>query len=131
MLILHADVFEEMITGTATNWYSYAQFNAAIGSADRLEVAGLVTNISGTVVVNCYPEHSIDGRVWTLSPTATSVFSTSSVNSLNNGVVLWGQLWGPNNPNGFDAGSFCRLRITLSGNSPQCRLKLTAAGRSV
>ena|ERR1043165_6164981 len=118
MLLFNVDVFQEMIVGTTGTWYSYAQFNDILGQAERLAVLAHTTNVGGTTPkLNIFADDSLDGKNWVLG---TSSLYTAT---LTNGLVQFAQKVG-------GIGTFGRLRIQLTGTTPQCRLKLTATGRS-
>ena len=120
MLIYNADVFNEVITGTSTTWFSYAPFNATLGSSDLASVFAYTTNVTGTgTQLNIFGDVSNDGRVWFISQSA---FFPGT--NLTNGLVQQAFL------SQFSF-SFMRLRFTLSGlSTAQCQLKLTVTGRS-
>lgn len=124
MLILNTDVFEEMLTGTGTTWYSYSEFNATIAAADQLAVFAYATNISNTsVVLNIGVDDSIDGRNWQVFTTPL-ISGTISVTAPAYQVRV-----GTAYP--YTPASFSRFRIYLSGSSSAaCRLKLSISGRT-
>jgi hypothetical protein len=81
-----------------------------------------------TPTINLFGDDSIDGRNWVLGTTplvsSTQVFNTDS-------LLLYGfkQAALGFNPS---PGSFARFRFTLGGAAAvQCRVKLTATGRSL
>lgn len=117
MLIYNAEVFNEVITGTAT-WYSYAPFNETLGTADMSGVFAYTTNVSGSPTLSLYTDISNDGRLWFQPGSPIVSFAPS------NGLV---QTFYLNQGNNF---SFMRLRINLGGASQQCQLKLNVVGRS-
>lgn len=129
MLILSSDVFDEVVAGTTTTWYSYAQFNPALGSADSLSVMVYLTNRGTTTpTINLFGDDSIDGRNWVLGNTplvsSTQLFNTDSLLMYGFKAAALGF-----NPS---PGSFARFRFTLGGAAGvQCRVKLTATGRSL
>lgn len=89
--------------------------NALLGAVDLYTVFAVATSVSGTLPsVNVYVDQSCDNRTWILGSSA--IIS----GALSEGQVLHGT--GP-----FAA--FLRLRVTLGGTSPQCRLRLRVAGR--
>lgn len=120
MLLFNADVFDEIITGTAGTWYSYSQHNAMLGAGNTYAIFATPTNVTGTSpTLTLFFETSIDGRAW-----FTSVSAITGA-SMSNGVVLYGSM-----SSGAGIGSYARLRIVLGGTTPACRLKVSVTGRS-
>lgn len=119
MLLWNHDVFDEVITGTTTIWYSASTFNALLGSADRLVVLAYPTGLVSSPSLNAYVESSSDNQHWAIP--ATLLWAGQV---LAEGAVLRAQA---NNQLAFN-----RLKITLGGSSTsQCRLKVTVTGRAV
>lgn len=115
MLRLNRQVFDEIITGTATTWYTSAADNALVASIDSYTIFAVATNVSGTSPsVNVYVDQSCDNQTWILGGTP------ALSGGLTEGLVLQGA--GALTP-------FLRLRVTLGGTAPQCRLRLTVTGR--
>lgn len=120
-------VFDDFISGTASTWYSGAEFNAKIGQSDFFAVVALLQPpVSGTSpTITVASQHSVDGRNWI----ATGVIELSAVSIANNGVYSGsnaGHLYG-----GTPLAPFVRLAITLGGTNPQGRLKLYVTARTV
>ena len=119
MLIFNADVFNEVITGTSTTWFSYPSFNGTIGTADTAQVYAYSTNVTGTgTQLNLWVDGSNDGHLW------FGIANLLSGTNLQNGLVQQAVL-AQVNP------AFMRLRFTLIGLATgQCQLKLSVTGRS-
>lgn len=119
MLVFSKQVFDEIITGTGVNWVSDPPDNGLLGSADRLLVIAYATNVTETTgTLRIYRDESADNQNWwqpLLTPTIGTTFGATS-------VVMKGEISQPL--------SFVRLRITMLGTNPQCRLKVTVVGRS-
>jgi hypothetical protein len=116
MLLFNQQVFDEIITGTGTTWFSGVQYNTLLGSADHLLLMGYVTSVTGTSpTVTQGWEHSADGQEW--------VTNTVSPVAISEGTKLLTPVYGylP----------YMRLRITLGGTNPSCRLRFMAAGRTL
>ena len=115
--MFNVDAFDEIITGTAMTWYTAAAFNPVIGAADEFVLFAFVTNVSGTSpALSVYVDQSGNNRTWILggSPLISS--------ALSNNLLLQGT-------QGTSA-SFIRLRMAMTGTTPQCRLRLTVTGRN-
>jgi hypothetical protein len=116
MLVFHEQVFDETISGTSTTWYTADQHNGLFGAADFFSVFAVATDAVGTVQINF--DESADNQHWF---TTTFQFGLSVGGNLVDAAPL-------NNP---PALPFGRLRVTLSGTNPTCRLKLTVTGRTL
>ena len=113
-------IFDDIITGTGTSWYSPADFNDLLGTADAFAVAAAVSAVSGTSpTLTVQAEHSCDGQNW--NATASAEISTAIANDL----LYWGYRYEETTI----LMSLVRFKITLGGTTPQCRLKLFATGR--
>jgi len=119
MLTLNRDVFDEVILGTATTWYTSADLNQTLGVADFTQFFVLATSVNGTPSLSIFVDHSADNRTW-IQATNNLIISPLTEN-------VMGQLSGPTS--GL---SFLRLRILLSGTTSGCgcRLKISATGRN-
>ena len=63
MLSLHAQVFDEIITGTTSTWYTSSQFYEAVGASDTWSIHACASFVSGTnPTLTVYAEHSSDGQ---------------------------------------------------------------------
>ncbi len=110
------EVFDEFVTGTNTTWYSPATLNETLGQADWLTVIGVVTNASGaSASADVRIDTSSDGRNWV--DVGGFTIASLTENAMGQGQFVQGL-------------SYVRLRITLAGTSPACRLRIGATGRS-
>jgi hypothetical protein len=114
--------FDDIIFGTGTNWYTSASFNDELGSADGLVLHAAPSFVSGTApTLTCQIEHSANGRNWVNAQT------TAEINGLGltNYIPLEGKLsmFSPVLLN------FVRVRISMGGTAPQCRLCIYVTGR--
>lgn len=123
MLTFNMDVFDEFITGTATTWYTAAELNQVLGSADSAVIIAHATSVTGAPSLSVYVDQSADNRTWALQGTAGLSVATVTENSMAQTFFL---------PGVSGTLSFMRLRITLGGTNPGagCRLKLSATGRN-
>jgi hypothetical protein len=123
MRVATLDLFDDSIAGTGFTWYSRPDTYQALGRADSFVFQATVYNVTGTtpgLIVQV--EHSADAQNWVSAVATpeitTSVVSNNSYQGSKDGIspVLL---------------EFIRLRISLTGTSPQCRLKLTATTRAL
>lgn len=113
-------VFDDIISGTATTWYSAADRAYELGQADFIAVAAVVSGVSGTTpTLTVQAEHCCDGRSWVATP-----FAEIGVGIANEGVYVG---WRDET---FGFMSYLRFKITLGGTTPACRLKLFVTGRT-
>jgi len=122
MRVATINLFDDSISGTGINWYSRPDTYRAMGHADSFIFMATVYNATGTtpgLVVQV--EHSADAQNW-VSVVASPEISTTVAS--NNAFAA--------SRDGFFPVllEFVRLRISLTGTNPQCRLKLTATTRS-
>jgi hypothetical protein len=123
MLALRADVFDEIITGTSTTWYSSSAHNATLGRPDFLLFIAVATRVSGVSPgLSVWIDTSPDNRSWSLSTTAGGDIAIAAP-SLTEGAMAQAWSW-------TGGGPFVRLRIVLAGTDPQCRLKVAVTGRT-
>lgn len=112
--------FDEIIAGTGNTWYTPESYQSEIGACDFLVVTAQVTGVSGTLpTLTCQFEQSADGRNWLANG------ATPEINGwgfANDGITSAA----PGNP----FLRLMRLKITLGGTNPACRLKLFVAGRA-
>lgn len=114
--------FDDVITGTAATWYTSADHNGPLGFADALEIHAVTTNVSGTSpALTCQVEHSANGRHWLNAQASAEIGAVA----ISNDASFLGVVPLLNPP----LLTFVRIRISLSGTSPQCRLKLHVTGR--
>lgn len=124
MIVFSGLVFDNIVSGTTTTWYTPARFDDPLGLGDELSVHAITTGVGGTgPTLTCQVETSANGKDW-YSPHGL----TPEINGLGiaNDTVLEGSV------SIFDIvlQKFVRVRIVLGGNGPVCRLKLYATGRS-
>lgn len=121
MLLDHALVFDDIISGTTSTWYSPSEMNARLGAADAFAVHACTTFVSGTgPTLTVQAEHSSDGESWIATPAPPEI-STAIANDSS--------YWGSRDPYNMNMMGLLRFKITLGGTNPQCRLKLYATGR--
>jgi hypothetical protein len=121
MLVFHEHIFDEIITGTADSWYTSSEHNKLFSKADVFTLFVVATDVSGTgtLTLNLHQEFSGDNEHWSpFDLVVTGNLSTAGP------FVRTGLM--------FNAGlPFARLRASLSGTNPQCRLQLRLTGRAV
>jgi hypothetical protein len=121
MRVYNLQVFDDTISGTSTTWYSNGDFNRSLGAADELALAAHVASVSGTSpTLTVQVEHCADGVSWRSTPSAEI-----SAGALTNDVVLVGM-----RTTATVLLPFVRMKITLGGTTPACRLKLYVTGRA-
>jgi hypothetical protein len=113
MLSFATLVFDDIITGSTSTWYTPASFNDALGSVEFLALHAVTTYVSGDPVLDCIFEHSGNGRDWLTT-------SRGIEGSIANGASLVERF------TTADLQSLGRIKVVLSAG--QCRLKLYAAG---
>jgi hypothetical protein len=118
MRIYGEQVFDDTISGTTNAWYSPARYDELLGRADLLAVMAVVSGVSGTATLNLEIQHSGDGRHW--SETGNDSFSLSGDESFLLSRLVWPTLLGR-----------IRLKASLTGTNPSCRLKLFVTGRAI
>ncbi len=112
--------FDDIVAGTSTTWYTPSPLNEALGTADVIVLHAVPTMVSGTSpTLTCTVEHSADGRSWNAMESAPAINAAALVT----GTSLLGT-GTTNSPL-----QRVRVKITLGGTSPQCRLKLYATTR--
>lgn len=111
--------FDDMISGTASTWYTPMDLNDLLGASDALVLHASTSAVTGTgPTLTCQVEHSASAEDWAavgLAQISTSIANDGSYKGLVdtfNPVML----------------GFVRVKITLGGTSPACRLKLYATG---
>jgi hypothetical protein len=117
-------VFDDLISGTVTTWYTGDEFVDRLGSTDSFAVGAVVTNLGGLpLTLTVQGEHSCDEQGWMATPLA----EVPGVSVPTSGGLYWGS-WGA-----FSLMVLAKLRfrITLGGTNPSCRLKLFVTGRDV
>jgi hypothetical protein len=115
--VLTKQIFDTVLKGAGT-WYTSDALASELGESDAYAVHAVPTGLSSPApTITISVEHSADGQNW--SPATQLVSWSPSGSDLTRSV---GQ---SNTP-----GSRRRFKITFSGTSPQCRLKLHFTGRS-
>jgi hypothetical protein len=121
MRLYHMQIFDDLIEGTSSAWYSGAEYNDVLGSADYIVVSAVVTGLGGSPTLTVSSEDSGDALHWIPAPTAEINGVTLTANDTVYSGVVFGQ--------GGILLSLVRFKITLGGTTPKCRLKLYATGR--
>jgi hypothetical protein len=116
-------IFDERISGTGTNWYTSADFNDRLGTGDQLALHAVTTAVSGTApTLTCRVETSANGKDWYAAQTTPEINASAMVN----GKASQGQV-----PAFLPVlQKYARVRLSLGGSSPACRVKLYATGRT-
>jgi hypothetical protein len=125
MLAFAQQIFDNDLAGSSSTWYSLAQYNPLLGSADALSLQILAGNVTGTSpTLTLRFQFSANNQHWvnaagTAELNAQALTSGGnyalSKNGQSNGVLL----------------RYVRLAISLGGTNPTCRLKLFASGRTL
>jgi hypothetical protein len=124
MKVFHITAFDENIAGTGGVWYSRQEHSDRLALADMLVMHAVASNVTGTAGVVVRVEHSANGQNW------VNVSSGTGAEIVNTDIV------GTANSFGAVSGltqimlAYTRLKVTLTGTSPQCRLKIMVTGRS-
>jgi hypothetical protein len=117
VLLFNEKVFEDTLVG-AGPWYTPGYYNGVLGSAEMLVIMGVVTNFAGSSpLLRVFLEFSADEVSWLDFgfPFLTKSSSDPPVISSVAGSFY----------------EFTRLRIDMTGTTPQCRLKLYVTGRTL
>lgn len=123
MRIFNVAVFDEVIAGTANAWYTPATDNDLFGTADGLFLQATTSNASGVLPsLTCQFEHSGDGMNWV--PVGSADIISASI-PLESEASFAGSA-GMFTPTLL---RFVRIKISLGGTLPRCRLKLSVTGR--
>lgn len=123
MRLYHLQVFDDIISGTSSTWYSNADHDSTLGGADWIVVGAVTSSVSGTSPsLSLFVEYSGDGINWS-SPFPPLLGGSISNQGLHANVL---------SPGGTFPVllSHIRLKFTLSGTNPQCRLRLYVTGRA-
>jgi hypothetical protein len=124
MRVLSRLVFDEIIAGTSTTWYTATEHNAILGAPDRFGIHAIVTDTAGTnnPKLTVWGQTSGDGQHW------IDIEANPAIdNQLFTAGQYYGQVAGVLPP--FLA--YVRLAMSLTGTNPSCRLKLYVCGRSL
>jgi hypothetical protein len=122
MHLFTLDVFDDIISGTGGTWDSASIHNGVLGSADVISIHAVTTGVSGTSpTLTVRLQSAADGEYWTNAATNPEI----------NGLAIANEtiLVGTNTAAGMIQAN-ARLRITLGGTSPKCRLRLSVTGRA-
>jgi hypothetical protein len=120
-------VFDDVVQtpgGSAGPWYSEAEHQGLLGTADALAVGAVVQYLSGaSVTVTVTLEHSGDGRNWFTHPQGSVVIdSLASADGILAGYV--------NDTNAFLP--YVRFKFAISAaGAVECRIRLYVTGRTV
>lgn len=119
MRVFNLQVFDAIIAGTAGTWYSRSEFDHVLGLAGNHAFQACVSDVRGTSpTLSVASETSADSLNWISSGGPSDI---SGVSMSNNSSYAGANTLGSNGP-------FVRLRITLGGTSPSCRLVLYVTG---
>ncbi len=118
MLTIASEVFDAVIKGTSTTWYTAEQHDAGLGAADRYSIVVAPTAVGGTSpTLTVVAQESADDQRWadlaTLISGVTPVSNTAITAAVSTQRLRFG-----------------RLKITMGGTNPTCRLSITATGRT-
>ena len=122
MSAFSGQVFDDTISGTSGTWYTASKFNEGLGSGDMLAVVASITDVGGSSpALTVKVEHSADGRDWIEADTSILTGAIPSTGGVYHGTTpYWPTLL-----------AFIRLKLTLTGTSPKCRVKLSAVSRNL
>lgn len=123
-------LFDDSISGTGVVWYSPDEYSEELGEHDQIGVHAAVSNVSGTLpTLTVNVEHSADGQNWLTARGYAPWGSAQGLPEISTAI-------GPNATySGSDTGldpvllGFVRLKVTLGGTGPKCRLKLAVTCR--
>jgi hypothetical protein len=120
MRLFTVQAFDDIISGTGEVWHSPASLSDLLGSADALLLQAVTTDVAGaSPTLTCRIETSANGKDWLFLGFPAAI----DAQAMANDKVLHGE---------YGAISFflhfVRLRISLGGTDPRCRLKVYAAG---
>jgi hypothetical protein len=123
MRLYNLSVFDDIIAGTASTWYSQGDYDKALASADWLVIGASITAVSGTTpTLTVQLEQCCDGLNWIAVGSPVLNATSLSANGLYFGEAGAG--------GALIFMSYLRAKITLGGTTPQCRLKLYVTGRA-
>jgi hypothetical protein len=115
MRLFTDQVFDMVLQGTGP-WYTSDALTELLGSPDAFAVQAVPTGVSTPApTLTVVAEHSADNRNWhpSPSPAISEAVSNGSIFA-GAGQVFLGRM---------------RFKVTMSGTSPACRLKLYVTGR--
>ena len=117
MLNTNIVCFDEQIKGTTKTWYTPAELNEVFGRSEMLILHATVTNVAGTSPqLNLAIESSVNSEDW-VSLGTTPLSPLVEQACFARSFTIFG-------------GRFVRISMTLSGTSPECRLKLGVTART-
>lgn len=120
MKYFNVPIFDEYISGgSPAQWYSSDEFLSLLGGADVLEIQAATSMVSGTS-----PTLTIDTQQSADGSNFAPHTSMASVPISNNGIYCAGTTTAARPLR------LVRIRISLGGTAPRCRLKITATGRA-
>jgi hypothetical protein len=131
MRTITQQIYDEIISGSGTTWYSSLEWNSALASHDRVAVHLIATNVAGTnPKLTVRMELSGDnqswcadnGQVFEAALVSGSQYYVSFVEGPLDGAQGLGSGWGLPN---------ARLAISMVGTNPTCRLKAFFCGRRI
>ena len=121
-------VFDQVISGTSTTYFTGTEFHQVLAHADFAAIQAYPTSVPNTTTqLTVSFQSSADSQNWVAVPAPlsinlvtlasnVSVVGSSSDNTIGTLVRM-------------NFGAFVRLAITLSGVNPSCRLKLYYTAR--
>ena len=122
MQILSQQLFDDNVAGTGVSWYTPAEYNDLLGSADLLAIQVLSSNVSGTgPTLTAKIQWSGDNQHW-LDVGSPGI----NGDPLANNSKYYFQ---HNGTNGV-ALAYARISINLGGTSPAARLRVFVCGRT-
>jgi hypothetical protein len=123
MRLFTLEVFDDVISGTGTNWYSTAMHNSILGSADVFAIQAVTTGVSGTTpTLTVRLQSAADAENW------ANAAGTAEINA--QGIANETSLVGTNSADPGMIQANVRLQISLGGTSPKCRLRLYVTGHA-
>lgn len=112
MRALNLTLFDDLISGTSTSWTTPSGFDDELGKHDQIAVIAQVGDVSGTATLAVTIEHSADGQHWLSASGIPDIATALAPQSAYYGSRSAGLL------------GFVRLKVSLGGTAPACRLKL-------
>ncbi len=120
MRLVSMQIFDDTISTTSATFTTPKELYTVLGAADNFGLQAVVTGVSSpSPTLTVQAEHSADGQNW-LAVAAAEISTTLAENTAYFGwrdgllpLLL----------------SHLRFKITLTGTSPECRLKLFFCGR--
>jgi S1-C subfamily serine protease len=115
MRLFTEQVFDMVLSGTGP-WHTSDALTEVLGSPDAFAVQAVATGVSTPApTLTVVAEHSADSQNWHPSPSPAINQAISNGSTFAGaGQVLLGRM---------------RFKVTMSGSSPACRLKVYVTGR--